>query len=271
MQSKSQNHMGKRLWMGTGWKMNHLLADAAAYADRLKRFSDTNPSETEIVILPPFTALAQVCASLTDTNVIVGGQNVSFAEKGAWTGEISAAMLADVGAGIVMVGHSERRANFAETDAHVNQKVLIALQHGLQLIVCIGESGEERELGADRETVVRQVKMALANVPKADVNRVVLAYEPVWAIGEGGKPASPADANRIHAAIRETVAELYDQNTADGQRIVYGGSVNPNNALAFIGEKEIDGLFIGRSAWQPSGFIGLIELVQAHIAGEQTE
>ena len=254
--------MLERFWLGTGWKMNKTRAQAAAYCATLQATPDLAAMPLQFFVLPSFTALAEVAAALADTPVLVGAQNCHWAEAGAWTGEISAGQVADCGASLVELGHSERRAHFAETDALVNAKVKAVLAAGLRPLVCVGETAEERDLDAASVTVARQARMALSGLAAADLDRVLFAYEPVWAIGEGGEPATPAYAGAIHGVIKQAVTDLLGRAPA----VLYGGGVNPENAAALAREPEIDGLFVGRAAWQAEGLLGLARQVTRVVA-----
>lgn len=254
--------MTRPFWIGTSWKMNKTLSEARAYAQRLQHAGVFQDPRLQGFVIPPFTALAQVCADLAQRPILVGAQNMHWADAGAFTGEISPAMVTDCGADLVELGHSERRQYFGETDSTVNRKVLAALRHGLRPLICIGESAEERRLGAAAETVLRQARMAIHGVPDDQRHRLLLAYEPVWAIGEGGRPATPEDVNPIHALLaRELPA------TADGACIpvLYGGSVNLDNAVTLARLPEVAGLFIGRSAWDADGYVAISEQVLRHL------
>jgi triosephosphate isomerase len=240
--------------VGTGWKMNHTLQMARDYARTLA--AAERPAEIELFVLPPATALAEVARHLEGSGVRVGAQNAHWAEKGAWTGEISMTMLADAGASLVALGHSERRTHFNETDLDVHRKVRAALDKGLTPLVCVGETADEKRLGAAIETNARQARMALAGLTHAEAARVWLAYEPVWAIGEGGTPATPEDAQPVHAAIKRAIVDLVGIEPP----VLYGGSVNPDNAQALAVVPEVDGLFVGRSAWTAEGLLGIAKL-----------
>ena len=255
--------MTKRFWLGTGWKMNKTRGEAAAYCAALRDAPDLAELPLRLFVLPPFTALAEVAAALAGSPVMVGAQNCHWADSGAWTGEISAGQVRDCGAALVELGHSERRAHFGETDAAINRKVKAVLAAGMMPLVCVGETAEERHLDAAAVSVARQARMALSGVTPAEYDRVLLAYEPVWAIGEGGEPASPNYANAIHAAIKQAVADQAGRSVP----VLYGGSVNPANAEALAAEPEIDGLFVGRAAWQPEGLIGLARQVAGVVRG----
>jgi triosephosphate isomerase len=234
----------------TSWKMNKTLAEARAYVARLREAALPGPEIAELAILPPFTALAAVGEALAGLPVRLGAQNAMWLDDGAFTGEISPSMLADVGCTIVELGHSERRLLFGETDARINAKVHAALRHGLEPLVCVGESAEERALGAPLETVLRQARMALSGVAPENLARCKLAYEPVWAIGEGGTPASPAVVAEVHAALKRAFPSV---------PVLYGGGANLENAAPLSALAEVDGLFIGRAAWQADDYLAIID------------
>ncbi len=247
----------RTFWIGTGWKMNKTAAEAAAYVAELVRLLPPPRDDLSLFFMPPFTALAAAREAIGQAPLLLGAQNMHWAEAGAYTGEVSARMLMEFGVDLIELGHSERRAVFGETDATVNAKVKAGLQHGLRPLVCVGETMPEREAGASVETIVRQVKLAFAGVDATALGRCLVAYEPVWAIGEGGVPAEPEHVRGAHAAIRRALAE----RTPHAVPILYGGSVNPSNAARLAVEPEVDGLFIGRAAWSPEGFAELIAIV----------
>ena len=254
--------MTKRFWLGTGWKMSKTRAEAGTYVEALLAAPDLADLPLQLFVLPPFTALADVARELADAPVLVGAQNCHWADAGAWTGEISAGQIAECGASLVELGHSERRAHFNENDIDINRKVKAVLAAGLRPLVCIGETAEERALDAAAVTVARQARMALSGIDPTALDTVLLAYEPVWAIGEGGSPASPDDANAIHGAIKSAIADLFGRSVP----VLYGGSVNPANAEALAAMPEIDGLFVGRAAWQPEGLLGLARQIAPIVA-----
>ncbi|MEZ5904401.1 MAG: triose-phosphate isomerase [Geminicoccaceae bacterium] len=249
--------MGRKFWLGTGWKMNKTRAEARAYAAALRAAPGLRELPLQLFVLPPFTALAETATALAGSGVLVGAQNCHWADAGAWTGEISAPQIAECGATLVELGHSERRAHFGETDTAINAKVKAVLAAGLRPLVCVGETAEERSLDAATVTVARQARMALAGVAAADLDRVLLAYEPVWAIGEGGTPASPDYADAIHGALKNAVLDLHGRAVP----VLYGGSVNAANAEALAGRAAIDGLVVGRAAWTVEGLIGLARAI----------
>ena len=244
-------------WVGTGWKMNLTRPQAAGYAATLCASPLLAASDLRLFIIPPFTALATAADALAGTPVLVGAQNMHWADSGAHTGEISADMIVECGAHLVELGHSERRAGAGETDEQIGWKVRRALTAGLRPLVCVGETRLEREAGAAAETVVRQVRLALRDVAAAELRLCLIAYEPVWAIGTAGTPCTPGDAAPVHAAIRAALRGL-----ADGAAIppiLYGGSVGPDNCAALAAEPQIDGLFVGRAAWRPDGLLTIAQ------------
>jgi triosephosphate isomerase len=244
-------------WIGTGWKMNKLRADAVGYANTLKGSAIASTKAAQTFVLPPFPYIAEVADILKDTRVKVGAQNMHWEEQGAWTGEISAAMLKDCGATMVELGHSERRTFFNETDETVALKVKAAVKHGLLALVCIGDTKAEHDAGRTTEVLERQTRAALSHVGKSAAGKIILAYEPVWSIGEGGVPADPDFANEQHQRIKAVTAA----ETGASLPVLYGGSVNQQNSCALARQAYIDGLFIGRAAWNAAGFIGIVEAV----------
>jgi triosephosphate isomerase len=247
----------KRPWIGTSWKMNKTRAEARVFAEALKASPFAMTEMAQPFVIPPFPYIAEVADILSGTKVRVGAQNMHWAEQGAWTGEVSPLMVKDCGASIVELGHSERRTHFGETDETVARKVAAAVKHGLMPLVCIGDTRSEYEAGATADVLALQTRYALRDVTKAARSKVVLAYEPVWSIGEGGIPADPAFANDQHRRLKALTAEL----AGAPLKVLYGGSVNPQNCCDLAAMSDIDGLFIGRSAWDPAGFIGIIDAV----------
>ncbi|AJY38094.1 triosephosphate isomerase family protein (plasmid) [Burkholderia humptydooensis] len=237
--------------------MNKTLAEARAFAKGLLTGGD-DPRMQRFVI-PPFTAIREVKAILAHTTVKVGAQNMHWADRGAWTGEISPPMLVDCAMDLVELGHSERREHFGETDATVGLKVEAAMRHGLMPLICIGETLADREGGRAAEVLATQVRGALARLsPAQHANPMLLAYEPVWAIGEHGIPASAAYADARQAEIIAVAQDIL------GRRVpcLYGGSVNRGNCTEFAACTHIDGLFIGRSAWDVTGYLDIVERVR---------
>lgn len=238
------------VWIGTSWKMNKTGGEALAFARALA--AAPSPEGIQRFVVPPFTALRPVADAMSGTDVMVGAQNMHWADDGAWTGEVSAPMLVDAGARMVELGHSERRAYFGETDETVGLKVAAALRHGLVPLICIGETATEKAAGQTDAVLERQVRAALGSVPR-DAG-VLFAYEPVWAIGEGGSPADPAYVDARLKKIRSLAASMLDRLPA----CLYGGSVTRDNCADLIALPGLDGLFIGRAAWQVEGFLDIL-------------
>ena len=250
------------LWVGTSWKMNKTLAEAVTFADGLKAADAARDERIQRFVIPPFTAVREVKARLAATSVKVGAQNMHWDDAGAWTGEVSPLMLKDCNLDVVELGHSERREHFGETDRTVGLKTAAAVRHGLVPLICIGETLAEREAGEADQVLKRQVEGALALIEgEAKAAAILLAYEPVWAIGVNGIPATSDYADERHKRIAE-VAEA-----ALGRRVpvLYGGSVNPGNCEELISEAHIDGLFIGRSAWDVTGYLDILQRVSKAI------
>lgn len=251
-----------RLYIGTNTKMYKTASDICTYLSRLLFLTgDIQDEALELFVLPPFTSLAAAKGTVKDGNIRIGAQNMSWEERGAFTGEISSAMIGETGADIVMIGHSERRHILRETDRDEEKKMARALADGFTALLCIGEDLEEKEYGISDEILRIQLKTGLHSVTPANAERLWIAYEPVWAIGEGGIPASEAYANERHSVIRETLLSLYGNKTGGGIPILYGGSVNSSNAEALIKMPYIDGVFIGRSAWDADNFSDIIHSV----------
>ena len=244
-----------RKWIVAGnWKMHNTIAESSALAKAIKEGSSYIQGGS-IILAPPFIALFAVGEVIKGSNVFLAAQNMYYEDKGAFTGEISPVMLKDIGCSYVIIGHSERRKYFHELDADVNLKVKKALTAGLTPIMCVGETDEEREKGITQDVVGRQVKQGLSGVEKID--NVVIAYEPVWAIGTG-KVATSAQAQEVHAFIRGILKELYS-GKADDVRILYGGSVTKDNIGDLIAMEDIDGALVGGASLKADGFIGIIK------------
>lgn len=242
-------------WVGTSWKMNKTLAEAEAFARALAAADAGRDGRIQRFVIPPFTAVREVKRILADSSVKVGAQNMHWADRGAWTGEVSAPMLTDCGLDIVELGHSERREHFGETDETVGLKTEAAARHGLIPLICIGETLAEREAGRAQEVLEAQVRGALGRLSEAQKSAtILLAYEPVWAIGENGIPATSDYADARQAEIIDVAQDVL------GRRIpcLYGGSVNPGNCQELIQCPHIDGLFIGRSAWDVEGYLDIL-------------
>lgn len=245
--------MSKRKALIAGnWKMNTVLVDgcklAVDVAKQCLEFTDR-----DILLAPPFTTISEISHVLKDSNIILASQNVCWQEKGAFTGEISPAMIKDAGATAAIIGHSERRQIFCETDTMVNRRLLGGLASGLLMILCIGETLEERESNRTFDVLANQVKKGLENVSIDQMEKVVIAYEPVWAIGTG-KTASKEQAQEVHVFVRGVVEEIYEKNVAEKTRILYGGSVKPANVDELMAQTDIDGALVGGAALDAESF-----------------
>jgi triosephosphate isomerase len=238
------------------WKMNKTNTEAIALVEELIPLVK-GVSEVEIVVCPTFTALSDIGKILLGTNIELGAQDVYFEEKGAFTSQISCEMLKDAGCTYVIIGHSERRQYFHDTDTIVNKKVKMALSHGLKAIICVGEKLKERESDKTKDIVEKQVKGALKDISKAGVEDIVIAYEPIWAIGTG-KTATPKQAQEVHAFIRSILRELYGPETANLIRIQYGGSVKPDNVKDLMAMADIDGGLIGGASLEAESFSKIV-------------
>ena len=238
------------------WKMYKTVPETESF---IKDFLPKVASHgtVEIVICPPFTSLSAAAALLKGSSVGLGAQNVNENQEGAFTGEISPAMLTSLGCTHVIIGHSERRQYYGLTDADVNKKILGALKNNLIPIVCVGETLAERESNATLAVVGRQVKAALANIPSADMKKIVLAYEPIWAIGTG-RTASPAQAQEVHLAIRDILKDQYGSLISLAIRILYGGSVKPENMSELMACEDIDGGLVGGASLKADSFAGIV-------------
>ena len=239
------------------WKMYKSLGDAVNTALELKPLV-ANANHCEVIVAPVFTALKTVADRVEGSNVQVSAQDCSTEQKhGAHTGEVAADMLADVGCSHVIIGHSERRQFYCETDGTVNKKTKAALAAGLRPIVCVGETLSEREAGLAKEVVSNQLNKGLSGLTVADVERIIIAYEPVWAIGTG-KTASPEQAQEMHGHIREHLAETHGKVTANGLRILYGGSVKPDNIRSLMIQPDVDGALVGGASLEAESFAQIV-------------
>ncbi|MDC1324494.1 triose-phosphate isomerase [Flavobacteriaceae bacterium] len=246
--------MRKQIVAGN-WKMNNDYVDSELFVSKLLK--GLKHTKAEVIIAPPFTSLLASSNSVKGSQVIVAAQNMHFAENGAYTGEISAGMLKSVGVKTVILGHSERRAYFNESDALLAKKVDTALEHNMRVIFCFGEELEDRKSGNEEAIVEAQIKNALFHLPASAWEHIVLAYEPVWAIGTG-ETASPQQAQDMHAFIRQTVANHYSVEIADEVSILYGGSVKPANAEEIFSKTDVDGGLIGGAALDVEQFTAII-------------
>ena len=247
--------MRKKIVVGN-WKMNKTVAEAGELAAAVLEKLDDGIVNCEVGIAPPFPALTEVGKVVEWSDIRLVAQNCHFEDDGAYTGEVSVHMLASLGCGYVIVGHSERRQYFGETNQTVNLRLKKALDEGMQVIMCIGETLEERENGVTEKVVTEQVRQGLKDI--SDLGGVVLAYEPVWAIGTG-KTATPEQAEEVHASIRRTISEMYGELAAGHLRIQYGGSVKPSNAAELFAKPNIDGGLIGGASLKADDFVAIVK------------
>jgi len=242
--------------MAGNWKMYKTPAETTAFFEKFGPLVAAS-GHCEIVIAPPFTSLSAAVQAAQGTAIHIGSQNIAWAKEGAFTGEISGPMVAAAGATHAIVGHSERRQYFGETDETVLKRTQAALEHGLTPIVCVGERLEERESGRTEAVLVSQFLKGIAGLNAAQFDKIVIAYEPVWAIGTG-KTATPEIAAEAHRVIRGQVREKYGKDAADAKRILYGGSVKPDNARTLMAQPEIDGVLVGGASLDPAGFASIV-------------
>ena len=249
--------MARKIFIAGNWKMNKTAAETAELASALKASLAQFAGTCEIAVCPTFTSLATAVEILKGSNVKVGAQNIHWADNGAYTGEISGAMLKEIGVEYVIIGHSERRQYFGETDETVNQRIKAALKYGLKPIVCIGETLAEREGGVTNTVLEKQIRGAFADISAADMDAITIAYEPVWAIGTG-KTATPDVAQETHAFIRSVLTALYGDKAQDIV-VQYGGSMKAENSGALVSKQDIDGGLIGGAALKADSFTALIQ------------
>ena len=253
----------KKPFIAGNWKMHKTISEAVEIANALKKASP-DLIEAELVVIPPFTALNELRKTIEGSSIQLGAQNLFWEEKGAFTGELSAPMLKDAGCQYAVIGHSERRQHFGETNETVNKKIKAALSHELIPIMCIGESLDEREKGKTIEKVEGQINDGLEGLGKDEMRRLIIAYEPIWAIGTG-LTATPSQAEEIHLFIREKLAEKYGNETASYAIILYGGSVKPDNTYELLKENNINGALVGGASLEADSFIQIAkEAIRAY-------
>jgi triosephosphate isomerase (TIM) len=248
--------MTRRRVIAGNWKMFKTLAETRAFFSAFTPLVSAT-SYCDIVVAPPFTAISTAAEAAKGTNIAISGQNVSWSKEGAFTGEVSAIMLAEAGCRYVIVGHSERRQLFRETDDNVAKKSLIALGAGLTPIICVGESDEERTNGLEQEVLKRQFTGGPGALTPDEFSRILLAYEPVWAIGTG-KTATPEIAAAAHRFLRQCAAEQFSAAHASALRILYGGSVKPDNVKGLMAQEELDGALVGGASLDPKSFASIV-------------
>ena len=250
----------RKKFIAGNWKMNTTHAETTSLIRALAE-GTTNVRDTTIMVAPPFTNLHAAAEALKNTTIELGAQNMYHEEKGAFTGEISPVMLKDTGCKYVILGHSERRQYFRESNQDINKKLWAAHKHGLLAVLCVGESLENRERGQTLGVVEHQMRNSLAGFTSEDVTRLTIAYEPVWAIGTG-RAATPADEVEVHAYVRNLLAEMFGTDTAEIIRIQYGGSVTSDNIDTFIREKEIDGALVGGASLKAESFLKIVHAAE---------
>ena len=249
--------MTRKPLIAGNWKMNKTIGEAISYVKELREFVE-DIHNREIDVCPPFTALSAVGAEIKTSNIALGAQDVYWEKKGSFTSAVSAEMLKEIGVKYVIIGHSERRQFFDETNETVNKKVKAALENGLTPIVCIGESEEERDDEETENVIEEQLKNGLMDLTKEQFLRLVIAYEPVWAIGTG-KNATPEEAEEAHIFIRKLIAEMFDEETASSIRILYGGSVKPDIIKELMAKENIDGALVGGASLDARQFSDIIK------------
>ncbi|MFA5261466.1 MAG: triose-phosphate isomerase [Candidatus Omnitrophota bacterium] len=247
----------RKIIIAGNWKMYKTSLEAIELVTLLKREVVDNAA-VDIVVCPPFTALADVRDTLSESNVALGAQNLYWEDSGAFTGEVSAPMLKDLSVAYVIIGHSERRQFFGETDETVNKKIRAALKHGLLPIVCIGESLAEREQNRTTDVIRTQCEGSLKGLTEDEMRKLIIAYEPVWAIGTG-KTATPQQAQEVHKFIRELLGKMFGNDCAAGVRIQYGGSVKPENTKDLMSQPDIDGALVGGASLKSDSFSLIIK------------
>ncbi|MEO8272075.1 MAG: triose-phosphate isomerase [Aureliella sp.] len=246
----------RKPFIAGNWKMNLLCESGVDLAHQLTSLI-AGDNAVQVALCPPSVYLQQVATALQGSLIELGAQNMSPEKEGAFTGEVSGSMLKDVGCQCVILGHSERRQFFGETDSSINAKTKAALSYGLTPIVCVGEMLEQREAGTTAKVIDTQMRGSLNGLTPEQAGQIVIAYEPVWAIGTG-KTASPAQAEEVHAQIRKLLAELFSARVADSIRIQYGGSVKPDNAAELMGQPNIDGALVGGAALKADSFAAIV-------------
>jgi triosephosphate isomerase len=244
-------------YFGTNLKMHQTARETVTFLDGLWSTFAPLDARLQLFVIPPYTSLAAVAGHPARERIWIGAQNMHWEASGAFTGEISAPMLSEFDIDLVLLGHAERRAHFGESDAIVNRKVRAALKHKMRALVCVGETAEERAAGAGVETTMRQLRMSLDGVEAEEREKIIVAYEPVWSIGEGGTPARPDDVREVLQGIGRVLTDRFGDEQAPP--VLYGGSVDAENAPGFAALRELDGLFVGRAAWSVEGFSSTLD------------
>lgn len=251
----------RRQIIAGNWKMNGTIASGSILIEGINGTLKEHELSVDVVVCPPFTALERAVTMTRNTSIVVGAQTMDYHDAGAYTGEISPLMLTELGVRYVILGHSERRDYYGETDATVNEKIKRAFHHNLQPIVCVGESLAQREANETMTFIESQLQGALQHIPKEQVQQLIVAYEPIWAIGTG-KTATAEQAEEVCAGIRQYISKLYDKATADDVRIQYGGSVKAENAYEILSQPNIDGALVGGASLVADDFTNIIMSAQ---------
>jgi triosephosphate isomerase len=248
----------RKIVVAGNWKMNNDLTESQNLITKLTGGLSNMKLNCDVIICPPYTSLSEASTLIKNTVVKLGAQNVYFEDSGAYTGEISPSMLKSVGCEFVIIGHSERRTIFKETDETINKKIVKALENGLKVIFCIGETLEEREKNITMGIVEKQISEGLKNIAEEKLSEIIIAYEPVWAIGTG-RVATPQQAQEVHSFIRKLIEDKYSDKTAEDLTIQYGGSVKPDNAKDLLSQADIDGALVGGACLKADSFIEIIK------------
>ena len=253
--------MSRKFLIAGNWKMNKTASEAVDLIEEIKS-SVGDQTSVQVCVCPPYTSLSKSSESVEQSLLLLGAQDMNAAQSGAYTGAVSAEMLRDLYVSFVILGHSERRQFFGETNQIVNKKIHAAIENNLKPIYCIGETLDEREAGKTLDIVRTQVREGLENFPTHSIENLVIAYEPIWAIGTG-KTATVEMAQEVHAEIRKVLAEMFGDTAADSIRILYGGSMKPENAAGLLEQKDVDGGLIGGASLTARAFVGIIEAAQS--------
>ena len=248
----------RKMVIAGNWKMHNDLNETVNLISGIKNLLEESELKCDVIVSPPFTSLETASTLVKDSPIKLSAQNMHFEDKGAFTGEISNSMLKSVGCEYVILGHSERRSIFGESNEIINKKIVKALSVGLKPIFCVGETLEERENNVTEKVIEEQIRKGLENVSETDLSNVIVAYEPVWAIGTG-KVASPEQAQDVHKFIRDLISKMYNSNIAENLTIQYGGSVKPDNAAGLLSKPDIDGALVGGACLVAESFVGIIK------------
>ena len=248
----------RKMVIAGNWKMHNDLNETVNLISGIKNLLEESELKCDVIIAPPFTSLETASTLVKDSPIKLSAQNMHFEDKGAFTGEISNSMLKSVGCEYVILGHSEKRSIFGESNEIINKKIVKALSVGLKPIFCVGETLEERENNVTEKVIEEQIRKGLENVSETDLSNVIVAYEPVWAIGTG-KVASPEQAQDVHKFIRDLISKMYNSNIAENLTIQYGGSVKPDNAAGLLSKPDIDGALVGGACLVAESFVGIIK------------